>query len=82
MKTTDKDIVGRIEQLNNQIKEQNKELNKFKNQATMGQVAGIMNSLVEVNGIKLIAAQVEADSEGLRQWQILCVRKSKAALWF
>ena len=67
MKTTDKDIVGRIEQLNNQIKEQNKELNKFKNQATMGQVAGIMNSLVEVNGIKLIAAQVEADSEGLRE---------------
>ncbi len=67
LKTTDKDIVGRIEQLNNQIKEQNKELNKFKNQATMGQVAGIMNSLVEVNGIKLIAAQVEADSEGLRE---------------
>ena len=66
LKTTEKDILNRVEQLNAQIKEQSKELAKFKAQAAQGQVAGIMERIVEVNGIKLLAAQVEADAAELR----------------
>jgi len=67
LKTTDKDILNRIEQLNARIKEQNKELAKFKAQAAQGQVAGIMDKLIEVKGIKLIAAQVAGDANELRE---------------
>ena len=61
LKSTTKDVLGRIEQLYVQLKEQDKELSKLKSQASQGQVSDLLSQVKTVEGIKVLASEVTAD---------------------
>lgn len=60
LKSTEKDIVPRLEQLNAQCKELEKELDKLHTQASKGQVEDLLGQAIEVDGIKVLACEVQA----------------------
>lgn len=61
LKSNPKDITSRIEQLNGQIKEQEKELTKLKSQASQGQVNDLLNQVKTIEGVQVLACEVAAD---------------------
>jgi alanyl-tRNA synthetase len=67
LKVNPKDLVLRIEQLLSQLKENEKELEKLKNQVSKQQVDELLNKVIEINGVKLLATEVKAlDMDNLR----------------
>ena len=67
LKSAEKDIVGRVEQLAAQNKELEKEIAQLHAAASKNQVDGLLNNVKEVNGVKVLACEVEAaDMNSLR----------------
>ncbi|MBR6756281.1 MAG: alanine--tRNA ligase [Peptococcaceae bacterium] len=60
LKANEKDIVSRLEQLNQQCKELEKELEKLHAEASRGQVDDLLSKATEVNGVKVLASEVQA----------------------
>lgn len=63
LKCSEKDIQGKIEALINELKEKEKEIGKLKTQIASGSEKEILNSLVEINGVKLVYGALK-DIEG------------------
>lgn len=67
LKSAEKDIVGRVEQLAAQNKELEKEIAQLHAAASKNQVDGLLDNVKEVNGVKVLACEVEAaDMNSLR----------------
>ena len=67
LKTPEKDLISRVEQLGAQNKELEKEIAQLHAAASKNQVDGLLNNVKEVNGVKLLACEVEAaDMNSLR----------------
>ena len=67
LKSAEKDIIGRVEQLGAQNKELEKEIAQLHAAASKNQVDGLLNQVKEVNGVKVLACEVEAaDMNSLR----------------
>ncbi|MFZ5943346.1 MAG: alanine--tRNA ligase [Bacillota bacterium] len=67
LKTNTRDLVSRVEQVINQLKETEKELEKLKSQSSQNQVGQLLDRTREINGIKVLTSEVEAaDIENLR----------------
>lgn len=67
LKSAEKDIVTRVEQLGAQNKELEKEIAQLHAAASKNQVDGLLNQVKEVSGIKVLACEVEAaDMNSLR----------------
>lgn len=67
LKSAEKDIVGRVEQLAAQNKELEKEIAQLHAAASKNQVDGLLDKVKEVNGVKVLACEVEAaDMNSLR----------------
>lgn len=67
LKSAEKDIVGRVEQLAAQNKELEKEIAQLHAVASKNQVDGLLDKVKEVNGVKVLACEVEAaDMNSLR----------------
>ena len=67
LKTPEKDLVSRVEQLGAQNKELEKEIAQLHAASSKNQVDGLLNQVKEVNGVKLLACEVEAaDMNSLR----------------
>ncbi len=67
LKTPEKDLISRVEQLGAQNKELEKEIAQLHAAASKNQVDGLLNQVKEVNGVKLLACEVEAaDMNSLR----------------
>lgn len=67
LKSAEKDILGRVEQLGVQNKELEKEIAQLHAAASKDQVEGLLSQVREVNGVKVLACEVEAvDMNGLR----------------
>ena len=58
----------RIERLQQELSERNRELQALQREMAQGQIHNLLNQAQEINGIKVLAAQVEAsDSNNLRE---------------
>ncbi|MBQ5859028.1 MAG: alanine--tRNA ligase, partial [Peptococcaceae bacterium] len=67
LKTPEKDLISRVEQLGAQNKELEKEIAQLHAAASKNQVDGLLDNVKEVNGVKLLACEVEAaDMNSLR----------------
>ena len=67
LKSAEKDIVGRVEQQAAQNKELEKEIAQLHAAASKNQVDGLLDNVKEVNGVKVLACEVEAaDMNSLR----------------
>jgi alanyl-tRNA synthetase len=67
LKTPEKDLISRVEQLGAQNKELEKESAQLHAAASKNQVDGLLDNVKEVNGVKLLACEVEAaDMNSLR----------------
>ncbi len=67
LKTPEKDLISRVEQLGAQNKELEKEIAQLHAAASKNQVDGLLSNVKEVNGVKLLACEVEAaDMNSLR----------------
>ena len=67
LKSAEKDIAGRVEQLAAQNKELEKEIAQLHAAASKNQVDGLLDNVKEVNGVKVLACEVEAaDMNSLR----------------
>lgn len=67
LKVNEKDILARIEQLTAQLKEQERELNKLKSQASKDQVADLLDKATTVKGVNVLACEVSTnDMNSLR----------------
>ena len=67
MKAAEKDIVNRVEQLGAQNKELEKEIAQLHAAASKNQVDGLLGQAKDVNGVKVLACEVEAaDMNSLR----------------
>ena len=67
LKSAEKDIVGRVEQLAAQNKELEKEIAQLHAAASKNQVDGLLDNVKEVNDVKVLACEVEAaDMNSLR----------------
>lgn len=67
LKTNEKDILSRIEQLQNQLKETEKELSQLKSQSSKGQVDELLKGTKKINGVNVLACEVVAsDMNNLR----------------
>ncbi len=67
LKSAEKDIIGRVEQLGAQNKELEKEIAQLHAAASKNQVDSLLNQVKEVNGVKVLACEVEAaDMNSLR----------------
>ena len=67
LKTPEKDLISRVEQLGAQNKELEKEIAQLHAAASKNQVDGLLSQVKEVNGVKLLACEVEAaDMNSLR----------------
>ena len=67
LKTPEKDLISRVEQLGAQNKELEKEIAQLHAAASKNQVDGLLENVKEVNGVKLLGCEVEAaDMNSLR----------------
>ena len=67
LKVAEKDIAGRVEQLGAQNKELEKEIAQLHAAASKNQVDGLLGQAKDVNGVKVLACEVEAaDMNSLR----------------
>ncbi len=67
LKSPEKDLIGRVEQLGTQVKELEKEIAQLHAAASKNQVDGLLDNVKEVNGVKVLACEVEAaDMNSLR----------------
>ena len=67
LKSAEKDIISRVEQLGAQNKELEKEIAQLHAAASKNQVDGLLNQVKVVNGVKVLACEVEAaDMNSLR----------------
>ena len=69
LKVSVDDIVGRVEKLNDSLKEAATEIAKFKTQAQTAAAAGAAESAIDIKGIKLLAINAAGiDVKGLREY--------------
>ncbi len=67
LKTNSSDVVKRIEALNTEIKNYEKEIEKLRNKLVSGSIDDVLSRIVEVKGIKLISERFDQlDIEALR----------------
>lgn len=67
LKTSSKDTLRRVEILISDLKEKEKEIEKFKSKMAAGAADEIVNSAKEIKKVKVVAAQVESDVDGMRE---------------
>lgn len=67
LRSNTKDFIPKIEQLLTQLKEKEKEIEKLQGQLAGQQVDQLLNNVIEVAGVKVLAAEVESmDMDNLR----------------
>jgi alanyl-tRNA synthetase len=59
LKASDPDVVGRVERLLNQLRETEKELEKFKHKMQSTQAGDIISEARETNGVKVLAKRLD-----------------------
>jgi alanyl-tRNA synthetase len=59
LKASDTDVVGRVEKLLNQLKENEKELDRLKHKLQSSQAGDVIGEAKEIHGVKVLAKQVE-----------------------
>jgi alanyl-tRNA synthetase len=59
LKSSDADIVGRVEKLVNQLKETEKELDRLKHKLQSSQAGDVISEAKEINGVKVLAKRVD-----------------------
>lgn len=67
LKSSEKDIIKRISQLNSELKEKDKEIAELKKKLTQGSENDILDSAKDIQGIKVIAYEIDGvDANSLR----------------
>lgn len=67
LKTNKKDILSKAQNLSDEVKQLEKELNKIKSELALGNVSDIIKEKIELDGVTLIAKKLESvDGDGLR----------------
>lgn len=67
LKVTPDNLLTRMEQVQNQLREYEKELDNLRNKILRSEVETLMNNVIDINGAKILAVQVNAtDMESLR----------------
>ena len=59
LKSSDSDIVGRVEKLLNQLKETEKELDRLKHKVQSSQAGDVISEAKEINNVKVLAKRVD-----------------------
>jgi alanyl-tRNA synthetase len=69
LKASDTDVVGRVEKLVNQLKDNEKELDRLKHKLQSSQAGDVIGEAKEIHGVKVLAKQVEnMDQKELRDF--------------
>ena len=67
LKTSDPDIVGRVERLMNQLRDTEKELDRLKHKMQSSQAGDIIGEAKDIKGVRVLARRVEnMDQKDLR----------------
>ncbi|MBE9516888.1 MAG: alanine--tRNA ligase [Proteobacteria bacterium] len=75
------DVVARVTQLNDRVRQLEKELAKMKGQAAAGSGDALLDQAVEIKGVKVLAAKLDdADSKALRDTMDRLKDKLKEAI--
>lgn len=67
LKTSNKDVVRRIEHMTNEIREKDKEIEELKSKLAAGAADDIINSAREIKGVKVVSSIVDSDVDGMRE---------------
>ncbi len=67
LKTSNKDVVRRIEHMTNEIREKDKEIEELKSKLAAGAADDIINSAKEIKGVKVVSSIVDSDVDGMRE---------------
>ena len=79
LKTSPADAVAKIEELNAQLKALKKENESLQSKLAQGTMDSVIDSAVDVKGVKLITHKMKGDMNGLRQYADLLRDKVQGA---